>query len=256
MPAPQIDAMPAAPAPTDSREVFSSKTFAFYAAMAGFISQLNAALTWVADQLATMAGYLTTATTARNDAVTAANTATTTANTIVATATTTATNAAAAASADAAAAAAAAALSAGASKWVSGQTYADGALVWSPSNWQTYRRKGAGSGTTDPASDATNWEPIARDAVGAMVAITASTTAQRFQTYYFGSGAITLTLPTVAYAGDWVGIIPPLAATTNTQQVAHNGHRLLGEFGAMVIDVRQPLRLVYVSAGTGWIIAT
>lgn len=42
--------------------------------------------------------------------------------------------------------------------WVSGTTYAAGALVYSPSNFQTYRRRSAGAGTTDPASDGTNWE--------------------------------------------------------------------------------------------------
>ncbi|MBS0508855.1 MAG: hypothetical protein JSR53_15870, partial [Proteobacteria bacterium] len=244
-----------APEPTNSREVFSARTFAFYAAMAGFIGQVTAALSWVATQLSSISALATIAATARNDAVTAASTATTTANTIVSNATTTATSAAASASADAAAAAAAAALSAGATKWVAG-TYADGALAWSPSSRQTYRRKGSGSSATDPVGDPENWEPIARDAVGAIIAIAANTTAQRFQTYYFGGAAITLTLPAVAYAGDWVGIIPPLNATPSTQQVANNGHLLLGEAAAMVIDVRQPLRLVYASAEAGWIIAT
>jgi hypothetical protein len=49
------------------------------------------------------------------------------------------------------------AIGAGASMWVSGTTYALGNVVWSPSNYQTYRRIIAGAGTTDPASDATNW---------------------------------------------------------------------------------------------------
>lgn len=54
-------------------------------------------------------------------------------------------------------AAAITAIGAGASMWVSGTTYALGNVVWSPSNYQTYRRIIAGAGTTDPASDATNW---------------------------------------------------------------------------------------------------
>ena len=44
-----------------------------------------------------------------------------------------------------------------ASKWVSGTSYAIGDVRWSPTNYQSYRRKTAGSGTTDPASDTTNW---------------------------------------------------------------------------------------------------
>lgn len=41
--------------------------------------------------------------------------------------------------------------------WVSGTTYAVGALVYSPVNGRTYRRRTAGAGTTDPSLDATNW---------------------------------------------------------------------------------------------------
>ncbi len=47
---------------------------------------------------------------------------------------------------------------AGASAWVSGATYGVGDKRWSLSNGFTYRRIVAGAGTTDPASDATNWE--------------------------------------------------------------------------------------------------
>jgi len=54
----------------------------------------------------------------------------------------------------------AAAASANVSQWVSGATYAVGANVFSPVNFQTYRRKIAGAGTTDPSSDSTNWEPL------------------------------------------------------------------------------------------------
>lgn len=68
-----------------------------------------------------------------------------------------------AAAADAAAAAAAAESAANATKWISGTTYADGVVVWSPINYLSYRRKSAGGGTTDPSADGTNWELIAGD---------------------------------------------------------------------------------------------
>lgn len=42
-------------------------------------------------------------------------------------------------------------------KWVSGTTYALGDVVWSPIDYQTYRRIVAGAGTTDPSADGTNW---------------------------------------------------------------------------------------------------
>jgi len=74
-----------------------------------------------------------------------------TASGAAATATTKATEAS-----NSAAAAAAAAASAGAVLWVSGTTYTLGYLVYSPFNYQVYRRI-AGAGTTDPSADATNW---------------------------------------------------------------------------------------------------
>jgi hypothetical protein len=71
-------------------------------------------------------------------------------------------NAAALADAVAAAqaAAVAAAASAGAVAWVSGTTYALGAVVWSPANRRLYRRIVAGAGTTDPSLDGTNWADL------------------------------------------------------------------------------------------------
>lgn len=43
--------------------------------------------------------------------------------------------------------------------WVSGTTYAIGKTVRSPTDHQRYVRIVAGAGTTDPASDTTNWRP-------------------------------------------------------------------------------------------------
>lgn len=63
--------------------------------------------------------------------------------------------------AEAAASAAAAAAASGAIKWVSGTTYQEGAVVWSPIDFLSYRRKSTGGGTTDPSSDETNWVALA-----------------------------------------------------------------------------------------------
>lgn len=49
------------------------------------------------------------------------------------------------------------AAAAGAILWVSGTTYAIGNARISPTDFQTYRRKTAGAGTTDPNLDGTNW---------------------------------------------------------------------------------------------------
>ena len=59
-----------------------------------------------------------------------------------------------------AASAAAAAAAAGAIAWVSGTTYAIGDARYSPADMQTYRRKIAGAGTTDPSLDGTNWTRV------------------------------------------------------------------------------------------------
>lgn len=66
-----------------------------------------------------------------------------------------------AAQAAAEAAAAAASASANVTKWISGTTYAEGAVVWSPITFLSYRRKTAGAGTTDPSADSTNWAQVA-----------------------------------------------------------------------------------------------
>ena len=47
--------------------------------------------------------------------------------------------------------------------WVSGTTYAQNVAVSSRVNQQTYRRRVAGAGTTDPANDPTNWAILTRD---------------------------------------------------------------------------------------------
>jgi hypothetical protein len=93
----------------------------------------------------------THATNAANSATTAGNHATTAGNHST-TAGIHATNAAASA--------ASAAASANVTKWISGTSYTEGDVVWSPATLQTYRRKISGAGTTDPSADSTNWEQI------------------------------------------------------------------------------------------------
>lgn len=58
------------------------------------------------------------------------------------------------------AAADAASLAAGATEWVSGANYEVGDSVYSILNFQTYRRRVAGAGTTDPSLDPDNWQQV------------------------------------------------------------------------------------------------
>ena len=68
--------------------------------------------------------------------------------------------------ANAANSATAAFASANVTKWISGTTYTEGSVVWSPTSFYSYRRKTTGAGTTDPASDTTNWSLLTLPALG------------------------------------------------------------------------------------------
>ena len=121
----QITALPTPPSRT-SPGTFSDRTDAFLGALPGFVSEANA--------LATEAE--TNASTASTAAITATSKA-----------------------ADAVAAADAAAAGSNAAKWISGTTYAEGDVVWSPVDYHAYRRIVSGAGTTDPSAYVTNWSP-------------------------------------------------------------------------------------------------
>ena len=124
MPAPTITPLPTAPSRSTDPTNFSTEADAFVAALPNFGTQANA-----------QAAYLDGVATAVDADAVAAST-----------------------DADTASAAAIAALAAAnVTLWVSGTTYAIGNNVISPINFQTYRRKTAGAGTTDPSLDGTNW---------------------------------------------------------------------------------------------------
>lgn len=59
------------------------------------------------------------------------------------------------------AAAAAALATANTELWVSGTSYTQGVVVYSPITFLSYRRKITGAGTTDPSADSTNWQLVA-----------------------------------------------------------------------------------------------
>lgn len=122
-----ITALPAPPEPTDTASEFNTKAFAWVAALDNFVVEVN-------DAANDFNGDVTIAWTSADTA--------------------------AAAAAAAAASAANAAVAAAVTKWISGTTYAEGANVWSPADFQTYRRKSTGGGATDPAADSANWEQI------------------------------------------------------------------------------------------------
>lgn len=133
-----ISALPTPPARSDAPATFISRADAFLAALPTFRTEANT--------LATDANANATAAAASQVA-------------------------AAASQVSAAASATAAQNASNATKWVSGTTYAEGAVVWSPANYQPYRRKSAGGGATDPSADPDNWAAMVTVATGATLFI-------------------------------------------------------------------------------------
>lgn len=130
-----ISSLPTPPSRADSAN-FAARGDAFLGALPTFRTETNAVATNVYNN----------AVEADADAVAAAASALAAANSASA----------------ASASAQAAAISTNVAAWVSGQTYAAGASVYSPINFFTYRRTSSspGSSTTDPSADATRWQLI------------------------------------------------------------------------------------------------
>lgn len=116
-----ITPLPPAPLPTDSTSQFNTKAFAFVGALDNFVTETNALAVEVDADASTAAASAVTA----------------------------------------AAAAAAAIAAVNVTKWISGTTYTEGNVVWSPITYLTYRRKVTGGGTIDPSADSSNWAAVA-----------------------------------------------------------------------------------------------
>lgn len=123
-----ITALPTPPS-SSSPSNFDTRADAFLGALPTFVTEANALQTDVNTKQGTASTAATTATT---------QAATATAQAVLA-----------------AASAAAAAASASATLWVSGTSYTAGAVVYSPTNYATYRTTTSGTSSTDPAADTT-----------------------------------------------------------------------------------------------------
>lgn len=92
-------------------------------------------------------------------------------------------------------------------KWVSGTTYTEGACVWSPINFLTYRRRTTGSGTTDPSLDGTNYVCIIPVSLPVTIVTTTTQNGLTGNHYLMTNAAasgINLPYPAVANNEVWV----------------------------------------------------
>lgn len=140
---PIIPELPDAPLRNDPEELFAEKGSVFVGALSPWSAALKSLGEWIQAAWISIQQYWTDTEAARDQAVEASD--------------------------EAMAAANAATAVVGAQLWQSGQTYAQGDAVISPIDLQTYRRKSAGGGTTDPSLDSTNWAQIT--GIGALPAM-------------------------------------------------------------------------------------
>jgi len=160
-------------------------------------------------------------------------------------------NAAASALSAAASVTEAAAIS-GVSMWVSGATYAAGDCRWSPANFQTYRRKTGGAGTTDPSADATNWTLITTQHPAISV-VAGTTQSAAVNTHYVltNVAATTVTLPASPAEGDIIWVTVANALTTNV--IARGGNEINGVAEDLTLDnAYATVQLRWVDSTRDW----
>jgi hypothetical protein len=189
-----ITPLPAAPETTDTPQQFNTKAFAWVQSLDTFVTEANA-------QAVTVNSDASDATDAKTDAE---------------------------------AAAAAAVAAANATKWVSGTTYDEGDVVWSPINYLSYRRKSTGGGTTDPSLDSTNWAQVA--GTGDVTTTGAQTLSQKnLQDYSIEGSAIGATGATATIDMEVANFFS--ATIDEACTFTFSNPPASGDFGAFVLEL-------------------
>ena len=144
-----------------------------------------------------------------------------------------------------------AAAAAGATKWIPGDAYTQGAVVWSPANYLNYRRKVAGAGATDPSLDAANWALMGAPLAAPIEFIDVDTAAQAGVHYIF-TAALTLIFPEDPPVRSVVQFTD--LSDTGLAELDPNGELMRGAAGIVHLTQRRISRAVIFS-GTqkGWV---
>lgn len=150
--------------------------------------------------------------------------------------------------------AAAAVTASGVSIWISGTTYAIGDCRFSPSDLQTYRRKTAGAGATDPSLDDVNWARLGIER--AWTTKTGAYTAISGDRIFADTSASawTLTLPASPSPGAEVAVIDVAGAfAANNLTIARNGNLIMGLAEDVTVSApNTSVTLIYSGVTNGW----
>ena len=134
---------------------------------------------------------------------------------------------------------------------MSGQTYNEGAVVWSPISFLNYRRKTSGSGTTDPSNDSTNWVLLGVSSNFPTSTISSSTSASASIHYVF-TASLTLSLPSNPNIGLSVQFTD--LSGTRTSAIDPGSEKIRGVSGSMTLDTdRAEAILTYSGSTLGWV---
>lgn len=139
-------------------------------------------------------------------------------------------------------------------KWVSGTSYTQGQVAWSPVDFQSYRRKVAGAGTTDPSADGANWALLPAERAwaiksGAYTAVPGD----RLQCDTT-SAPFTVTAPSSPSAGQSFTVSDYARKfALNNLTVARNGSNVEGVAEDYICDLAGETRtFVFIDATKGW----
>lgn len=145
-----------------------------------------------------------------------------------------------------------AAQNAGAAAWVSGTTYSAGAVVYSLIDFNVYRRRSSGGGTTDPSADSANWA-VAGPATPQMISSSSSTLTAQVNTHVILIGAVqqTISVPSSPANGDIFTVTVANGRVDNV--VGRNSQNIMGLAEDMTLDTESAsVTMRYVGATLGW----